>query len=105
MLFTTDVKLLWEVMPMGSLNADPTFLTMAMKILKIMVHIRKGVQSEKHHIKNNCLWYFTLWITSEQILEYFRKVLDILKHHRYTINLKRYKWFQHGCNFVDMDVA
>ena len=46
---------------MGSLNVDPTLLTLAMKIFKIMVHIRKGVQSEKHHIKNNCLWYFTVW--------------------------------------------
>ena len=43
--------------------------------------------------------------TSEQLLAYFRTVVEILKHHRATLKLKRCKWFQYSCDFVGVDVA
>eukprot|EP00957_Ditylum_brightwellii_P012153 917909-Ditylum_brightwellii.AAC.1 len=39
------------------------------------------------------------------LLEYFRAVLDVLKHHRATINLKKCKWFHERCEFVGIDVG
>ena len=43
--------------------------------------------------------------TVGKLLDYFRKVLDVLKHHRATLKLKKCKWFQYRCNFVGMDVV
>ena len=43
--------------------------------------------------------------TAEQIIGYFRTVLDVLKHHRTTLKLKKLKWFQERCDFVGMDVS
>ena len=31
---------------------------------------------------------------TNQILDYFIRVLDVLKHHHVTIRLKKCKWFQ-----------
>ena len=42
--------------------------------------------------------------TADQLLAYFRTVLDVLKHHHTTLKLKKCKWFQDKCEFVDMDV-
>ena len=39
------------------------------------------------------------------ILDYFITVLYILKHHRATLKLKIFKWFQDRYEFVGMDVA
>ena len=43
--------------------------------------------------------------TDEQLLAYFRTVLDALRHHCAKINLKTRKWFQERCKLVGMDVA
>ena len=43
--------------------------------------------------------------TAEQILAYFRTVLDVLKHHHDTLKLKKCKWFQDKCKFLGMEVA
>ena len=43
--------------------------------------------------------------TAQQLLAYFRTVLDVLKHHRDTIKPKLCKWFQERCEFVGMDVS
>ena len=43
--------------------------------------------------------------TDEQLLDYFRRVLDVLKNHSATLKLKRCKLFQDRCKFVGMDVA
>ena len=42
--------------------------------------------------------------TSENLLDYFRTVLDALKHHYTTLKIKRCKWFQYRCKFVMMNV-
>ena len=42
---------------------------------------------------------------AKKILAYFRTVLDVLKHHRDTLKLNKYKWFQDGCEFAGMDAA
>ena len=42
--------------------------------------------------------------TAKQILSYFRKVLNVIKHHFDTIKLKKCKWFQYRCKFVGIDV-
>ena len=41
----------------------------------------------------------------EQLLRYFKTVLDILKHYRQTINLKKYKWFQDNCKYIGVNVG
>ena len=33
-------------------------------------------------------------ITAEQLLAYFITVLDVIKHHRDTLKLEKYKWFK-----------
>ena len=43
--------------------------------------------------------------TSNQLLHYFRTVLDVLKQHHTTLKLKKWKWFQDKCECVGMDVA
>ena len=43
--------------------------------------------------------------TAGQILDYFKTVLDVLKHHCATLNMKFFKWFQDRWKFVGMDVA
>ena len=72
---------------------------------KWMRHIIKGAWYEKLSIKiivDNVLLY---GYTSDHVYEYFRTVLGVLKHHRATINLNNWKWFQETCEFVGMDVA
>ena len=44
-------------------------------------------------------------ITEEQLLVYFRTVMDVLKYHRAALKLKRCKWFQDRDKFVGMDEA
>ena len=43
--------------------------------------------------------------TAEQLLDYFRTVLDVIKQHPATINSKKCTWFQDRCEFVGIDVA
>ena len=43
--------------------------------------------------------------TDRQLLDYLRTVLDVLKHQRDILKLKKCKWFQDKCEFVGMDVA
>ena len=63
-------------------------------------HVLKNVASKI--IVDDVLLYGR---TSRQILDYFRTVLDVLKHHRATLKLKKCKCFQDSCKFVGMDVA
>ena len=63
-------------------------------------HVLKNVASKI--IVDDVLLYGR---TSRQLLDYFRTVLDVLKHHRATLKLKKGKWFQDRCEFVGMDVA
>ena len=42
---------------------------------------------------------------AKQLLEYFRTVVDVMKHHQNTLKLKKCKWFQDRCEFVGMDVV
>ena len=76
-------------MPMGYLNTASTFVSMMNKLKMewdTLVKERglKNVASET--IVDDVLLY---GITVKNLLEYFRTVLEILKHHRATINLKR----------------
>ena len=43
--------------------------------------------------------------TSGQLLDYFRTVIDSLKHHLTALKLIRCKWFQNRCEFIGMEVA
>ena len=42
--------------------------------------------------------------TAKQLLDYFRAVLNVLKHHQATLKLKKCKWFQDRCEFVGISV-
>ena len=92
-------------MPVGALNAAPTFVEMMMKLYMELdklskERVLKNIASKI--IVGGVLLYGR---TSEQILDYFRTVLDILKHHRATLKLKKLKWFQDRCEFVGVDVV
>ena len=43
--------------------------------------------------------------TADMILDYFITVLYILKHHRATLKLKIFKWFQDRYKFVGTDMV
>ena len=91
-------------MPMGDLNADPEFVAMTMKL-----HMEWGTLAKERGLKmvaskiifGDVLLYRC---TSRQLLDYFRTVLDVLKHHRATLKLKKCKLFQYMCKFVGMNV-
>ena len=93
------------MIPMGALSTSSTSLAMMMKL-----QMDWDTLSEELVFKNvpskiivdDVLLYGRI---SGQLLAYFRKVLDFLKHHRATLKLKKFKWFQDRCKFVGMDMA
>ena len=68
----------WKVMPIGSLNADSMFVAMTMK-LKMEWDI---LTKERGYV----LLYGS---STSQLVAYFRTVLDVLKHNRATLELKK----------------
>ena len=40
----------------------------------------------------------------DSLLQYFRVVLEVLKHHHATIKLQKCKWFRDQCEFMGVDV-
>ena len=89
---------------MGDLIAAPTFVSMMMRL-----QMEWDTLATKLGLKNvaskiivdDVLLYER---TAKKILAYFRTVLDVLKHHRATLKLKRFKWFQDRCYFDGMGV-
>ena len=75
------------------------------KAKKVMWHISKLVRAENIASKITSGNLFLYVHTEEHILPYFITVLYVLKHHRVTNNLKKYRWFQYMCEFVGMYVA
>ena len=92
-------------MPMGDLNAAPTFLATMMNL-----HMEWYTPDKEHGLTNvtskmvvdDVLLYGR---TSMHFLDYLKTVMDFLKYHRATLKLKKCKWFQDRCEFVGMDVA
>ena len=81
-------------MPMGDLNAYPTFVATTMKLQMEWDTLAKelGLKNVASKIiVDDVLLYGR---ASEQFLDYLRTVLDVLKHHYATIKLKKRKWFQ-----------
>ena len=92
-------------MTMGALNAAPTFVTMTMKLQMerdTLVKERGLKNVASKIIVDGVLLYGRI---AEQLLSYFRKVLDVHTNHRARIKLKKCKWFQDRCKFVGMYVA
>ena len=88
-LFTPDGKRRWKVITIGELNAAPTFVAMIMKLQMEWETLAKerGLKNVASKIiVGDVLLY---GYTAEQILAYFRTVLDFLKHHRATLKLKK----------------
>ena len=93
-LFIPDGNWWCRVMPMGDLNVASTFVVMMMKLKMEWDTLAeefglKNVASKI--IVNDVLLYGH---TADHILEYFRTVLDVLKHHCTTLKPKRCKCFQ-----------
>ena len=92
-------------MHIGPLNSVPTFVAMYMNLQK-----EWDTLSKEHGLKivaskiifDDMLLYGR---AAEKLLDYFITVLNILKHHRAILKLKRCKWFQDRFNFVGMDTA
>ena len=83
----------------------PTCLVMRMKLKNEWdtLAIERGLKNGASNvIVDDVLLYGR---TDEQLLAYFRTVLDFLKHHHATLKLKKYKWFQDKYKFVGMYVA
>ena len=87
--FTPYGKWLLEVIPMGALNSDPKFVAMIMKLQMEWDTLAKerGLKTVASKIIFDYMLLYRR--TSEQLLAYFRTVLDVLKHHRATIKLKK----------------
>ena len=87
--FTPYGKRWWRVIHMGSLNVAPTCVAMVMKL-----HMEWYTLSKERCLKvfasktifDDVLLYGR---TSRQILAYFRTILDLCKHHRATLKLKK----------------
>ena len=102
--FTPDRKWRCKVMPMGDLNAAPIFVAIMMTL-----HMERDTLSKEHGLKNVAskiiVDYMLLYgRTAKQLLDHFRTILEVLKHHRATLKLKRCKWFQDRCESVGMDM-
>ena len=104
-LFTRDGKWWRKVTPIGSLNTVPTFVAVMMKLDMEWETLSKerGLKNVTSKIIVNYVLLYGR--TSRQILDYFRTVLDVLKHHCATLKLKKCKWFQDRCKFVGTEVA
>ena len=81
-------------MHMGSLNAAPKFVAMPMKL-----QMEWDTLAKEHSLKNiasNIIVDDVLLYghTAEYLLAYFRTVLEVLKHYRATLKLKKCKRFQ-----------
>ena len=92
-------------MPMGALNADPTFVAIMTKLKMewetlYKEHGFKNIPSKS--IDDDVLLYGR---TYKQLLAYFRSVLDVLKQHHAILKLKKRKLFQGRCKFVGMDTT
>ena len=79
---------------MGTLNAAPTFVPMMMNL-----KIEWGTLAKELGLKNiasNIIVDDVLLYghTAEYLLAYFRTVLEVLKHYRATLKLKKCKRFQ-----------
>ena len=84
-------------MPLGALNADPIFVSMMMKL-----EIEWDTLAKERGLKNVASKIIVDDLslygrTAEQLLGYFRTVLDVLKPHRATLKLKMCKQFQDRC--------
>ena len=91
-------------MPMGDINSGPTFVAMSMKLQMEWDTIAKELDLKNAASKiivDDALLY---GCTAGQLLAYFITVLDVLKHHRATLKLKKCRLFQYRCEFVGMNV-
>ena len=90
-LFTPDGNRQWKVMPMGDLNAAPTFVVMMMKVQMNWDTLARecGLKNVASNIFfDDVLLYGRI---AGQLLDYFRTVLYVLKHHCGTLKLKTFK--------------
>ena len=78
-------------MPMGTLNAAPTFVAMMMKLKNGMGHTSQRTWFENAASKIIVYGVLLYGRTAEQLLAYFRTVLGVLKHHCATLKLKKCK--------------
>ena len=92
-------------MPMGSLNTDPKFVAMMMKLKMEWDTLAKecGLKNILSEIiVDDVLLYGR---TAKHLIAYSITVLEVLKHDHATLKLKRCKYFQDRYDFVVMDVA
>ena len=87
------------MIPMGDLNAAPTFVAMTMEL-----KMECGTLAQERGLKNavskiifdDVLLYGR---TEGQLLDCFITVLYVIKHHCATLKLKKRKWFWDRCKF------
>ena len=85
-------------MPLGALNVAPIFVSMMMKL-----EIEWDTLAKERGLKNVASKIIADDVllfghTDEQLLAYFRTVLDILKHHHATLKLKSANNFRTGAS-------
>ena len=101
---TPKGKKRWMVMPMGTLNSAPTFVSMMLTLRELWEGLARGHDIQHCRAKviiDDVLLYGWDPLT---LLKYFRSVLDVLKEHRAMVKLKKCKWFRNRCEFVGVDV-
>ena len=91
-------------MPMGALNLAPTLVVMMLALQKKWNKLAEEGKIEccgSKVIVDDVILYG--WAPAS-LLQYFRAVLEILKHHRAMIKLQKCKWFHEWCEFVGVDI-
>ena len=78
-------------MTMGALNSASTFVEMMMELQKEWeaLALERGIKDCGSKVIAADVLVYDRY--QEQLLHYFQVVLDILKHYRVTINLKKCK--------------
>jgi hypothetical protein len=92
-------------MPMGALNSAPVFVAMMLELQgkwNLLAEQRKIKNCGSSVIVDDVLVFVR---DKDELLRYFKCILEILMHYKATINLRKCKWFQDKCEFVGFDVC
>ena len=90
---------------MGVLNSAPVFVAMMLELQRKwdeLAEQREIKDFGSSVIVDNVLVFGR---TKDELLRYFKCILEVLMYYRETINLRKCKWFQDKCEFVGVDVC
>ena len=106
--FVPNGKKRWTRMPMGALNSHATFCALTEKLkkkwnvqFKFLKKTEKVDSTGAKIIVDDILLYA---VTLSNLIGYFREVLQVLREHRVTVNLKKCRFCPEVAEFVGIDL-